>query len=124
MAAPVGCTASLGRAALTLTTGRRPGDVRTVAHGAGHRALLGQILLNENDDSARLLSLLSSTQRADDAGHFFAMACGQSGSFIRISTARAIIQSVKATCITSYAFWNAARAPSRSPAPSRFQPIT
>jgi len=47
---------------------------------------------NENEDIARFPSLLSSTPRADDAGHFFGMACGQSGSFIRISMARAQTQ--------------------------------
>ena len=78
---------------------------------------------NENEDIARFPSLLSSTPRADDAGHFFGMACGQSGSFIRISMARAITQPDAATCITSYAYWKAARAPSRLPAPSRFKPI-
>ena len=62
-------------------------------------------------------------ERLEAPGHFFARACGQSGSFIRISMARAISQYIVETCITSYASWKAARAPARSPAPSRFQPI-
>ena len=55
---------------------------------------------------------------------FVELASGQSGSLIRMRAARATHQDSRPNDITSYAYWNAALAPRRSPPPSRFQPIT